>query len=148
MISSRILLADDNREVRQRVEELLRSDFHVVGSVENGQKAIESALSLKPDVLVLDISMPVLNGIQAASRLRDLGCSAKVVFLTVHADNDYVEAAFSTGALGYVLKSRLTSDLIPAIEHALDGRKFISSFPARSEPLDSRVRPIRKGPHR
>jgi DNA-binding NarL/FixJ family response regulator len=127
------LLADDNPEIRQRVAELLRADFHVVGSAEDGQQAIESALKLNPDVVVLDISMPVLNGIQAASRLRDLGCSARVVFLTVHADNDYVETAFSVGALGYVLKSRLTTDLITAIEQALQGRKFISPFPGQRD---------------
>jgi DNA-binding NarL/FixJ family response regulator len=130
-IAPRILLADDNPEIRQRVAELLRADFHVVGSAEDGQQAIESALKLNPDVVVLDISMPVLNGIQAASRLRDLGCSAKVIFLTVHADHDYVETAFSVGALGYVLKSRLTTDLITAIEQALQERKFISPFPVQ-----------------
>lgn len=133
MIAKRILVADDNPEVRGRIAELLRSDFNVLGSVENGQQAIESAVSLSPDVLVLDISMPVLDGLQAASRLRDLGCRARVIFLTVHADNDYVEAAFSTGALGYVLKSRLTTDLIPAIKQALQGHKFISPFPARPD---------------
>jgi DNA-binding NarL/FixJ family response regulator len=92
----------------------------------DGQQAIDSALQLNPDIVVLDVSMPVLNGLQVASHLQDQGCAAKLIFLTVHRDPDIVEAAFSAGALGYVLKPRIVKDLIPAIQEALAGRRFTS----------------------
>ena len=122
----RIVVADDNPEMRQRVAKLLQSNFDVVSSVADGKQAIESALTLSPDVLITDISMPVLNGLQVASRLRVLGSTAKVIFLTVHEDSDYMEAAFAIGAVGYILKPRITTDLIPAILQALQGNRFTS----------------------
>ena len=128
----RVLLADDLPEVHLKVTELLRDDFDIVGFAYDGQQAIEAATTLNPDVLILDISMPLLNGIQVASRLRETGCKVKIIFFTVHEDEDYVEAAFSLGAVGYVLKSRLVTDLIPALEHALEGRRFASRLPVRS----------------
>jgi len=128
----RVLLADDLPEVHEKLIQLLRHDFEIVGSAYDGEQAMEAAKTLNPDLLILDISMPLLNGIQVASRLRETNCKAKVIFLTVHEDQDYVEAAFSLGALGYVLKPRFTTDLIPAIEEVLQGRKFTSEFPARS----------------
>ena len=82
-------------------------------------------------MVVLDISMPVLNGIEAARKLKATGSSARIVFLTVHADPDYVNAAFGTGALGYVLKSELASDLLPCLKEALVGRSFVSPSIAR-----------------
>jgi DNA-binding NarL/FixJ family response regulator len=126
MASPRVLLADDLAEIRERVAELLRPDFNIVASTQNGQQAIEAATTLHPDLLVLDISMPILNGIQVASRLRDSGSSARIIFLTVHDDPDYIEAAFSAGASGYVFKSHVTTDLVPAVRDALQGHKFIS----------------------
>jgi DNA-binding NarL/FixJ family response regulator len=128
----RVLLADDLPEVHEKLIQLLRHDFDIVGSAHDGEQAIEAAKTLNPDLLILDISMPLLNGIQVASRLRETNCKAKVIFLTIHEDQDYVEAAFSMGALGCVLKPRFTTDLIPAIEEALRGRRFTSEFPARS----------------
>ena len=124
----RVVLADDLPEMLRKVTQLLQDDFDVVGSAQNGQEAMEAAKTLNPDLLVLDISMPILNGIQVASRLRDSGCRAKVIFLTVHEDRDYVEAAFSVGALGYVLKSRVATDLMLAAQEALLGHKFASLF--------------------
>lgn len=124
----RILLADDNLEMLERVAKFLGSEFDVVGLAKDGQQALNSAFKLSPDILVTDISMPNLNGIQVTSYLQRSGSDVKVVFLTVHEDHDYVEAAFSIGVLGYVLKPRFTSDLIPAIEEALQGRRFVSKF--------------------
>jgi DNA-binding NarL/FixJ family response regulator len=112
-------LVDDNAEMCKKVEKLLELRFEVIGSVADGQQAIESASSLNPDFLVSDISMPILNGIQMASQLRDLGCTTKVIFVTVHDDDDYRVAASSIGAAGYVLKARIDTDLIPAIEMVL-----------------------------
>jgi DNA-binding NarL/FixJ family response regulator len=122
----RVLLADDRPGIRERVTELLQPDFDIVAIAQNGQQAVEAASTLNPDVVVLDISMPILNGIQVASRLRDLGCGAKVIFLTVHEDPDYVEAALSVGALGYVFKSRVATDLVPAVRSVLQGLRFMS----------------------
>lgn len=127
----RILLADDNLEMLERVANFLGSEFDVVGLAEDGQQALNSALKLSPDILVTDISMPNLNGMQVASHLQRSGSDVKVIFLTVHEDHDYVETAFSIGVLGYVFKPRVTSDLIPAIEEALQGRRFASKFPPR-----------------
>lgn len=123
-----MLVADDLPEMCEKVAHLLQHEFDVVGSAQNGHQAIEAAGALDPDILVLDISMPVLDGIQVASRLREAGCKAKVIFLTVHDDWDYIEAAFLAGASGYVLKSRVATDLIPAVRRVLRGDRFTSPF--------------------
>ena len=122
----RVLLADEHETVQARVRSILCKDFEVVGTVSNGRDAITEVDRLNPDVLVIDISMPVLDGLQTASRLHQKGCRTKVVFLTVHEDQDYVDAALAAGASGYVTKSHLTSDLVPAIREALIGHTYIS----------------------
>ena len=94
--------------------------------MEDGESLVEAVTRLQPDVIVIDISMPKLNGIDAANRLRETGLAPKVVFLTVHAGQDFVEAALRTGALAYVSKFRINSDLLVAIEEALAGRIFVS----------------------
>jgi DNA-binding NarL/FixJ family response regulator len=105
----------------------LASDFEVVGAVCDGRTALEAAVQLRPDVAVLDISMPVLNGIQAAERITgNDNCPTKIVFLTANNDAEILDAALATGALGYVLKLRMNLDLIPAIKLALAGRCLIS----------------------
>jgi len=126
MAAPRILIADDQEEMLQAVLLILDDEFNVVGTAENGTRAIELATHLFPDVLVLDIAMPVVNGIEAARRLRELGCPTKIIFLTVNADPDFVEAALSAGALGYVLKPALATDLVPAIWAAMKGNTYIS----------------------
>jgi DNA-binding NarL/FixJ family response regulator len=128
MVRARVLVADDHPEMRERIADLLHLDFDTIAFAADGQQAIESALQLTPDIVVLDIWMPVLNGLQVASHLQNLGCAAKLIFLTVHRDPDIVEAAFAAGALGYVLKPRIVKDLIPAIQEALAGRRFTSPF--------------------
>jgi DNA-binding NarL/FixJ family response regulator len=127
MESPRVLLADDLPEMLEMVTQLLRDDFEIVGYAQDGEEAIKAATTLNPDLLVLDIEMPFRNGIQVASHLRDSGCRAKVIFLTVHEDRDYVEAAWSVGALAYVLKSRVAADLLPAAREVLQGHRFVSS---------------------
>jgi DNA-binding NarL/FixJ family response regulator len=122
----RILLADDHHEMLEKVAHLLEGEFEVLASVENGRRLVETALNLDPDLIVRDISMPVLNGIAAACHLKDSAPRAKVIFLTVHEDPAFVTAAFSAGALGYVLKHRLVADLIPAIREVLHGHVFAS----------------------
>ncbi len=130
MGKTRVLLADDHQTVLQRVCEVLADDFDVVGTVNNGRDAVVTALRLSPDVLVMDISMPILNGLQAAQQLRAAKVKTKLVFLTVHTDCDFVNAALAAGASGYVTKSDLATDLIPAIQEALAGRVYISKSAA------------------
>jgi DNA-binding NarL/FixJ family response regulator len=121
-----VLLADDHAEFRAATARLLGSEYHVVAAVGDGQAVLDEAARLEPDVLVLDISMPALSGIDVARRQKAAGSSAKVVFLTVHEDPDSVRAAFAAGAQGYVVKCRLVSDLPLALREALAGRSFVS----------------------
>ncbi|MGD0470249.1 MAG: response regulator transcription factor [Terriglobales bacterium] len=122
----RVVLADDQPEMLQIMAFTVSDEFEVVGLAENGSRAIELATKLSPDVLVLDIAMPVVNGIEAACRLKELGSRTRVIFLTVHSDPEFVEAALSVEALGYVLKASLSTDLIPAIWAVTQGNIFIS----------------------
>jgi DNA-binding NarL/FixJ family response regulator len=122
----RIVLADDQIEILQSIALTLGEGFSVVGTAENGASAVELATKLSPDVLVLDICMPVQNGIEAACHLKEIGSTARVVFLTVNTEPEFVEAALFAGALGYVLKQSLASDLVPAIRAAMEGETFIS----------------------
>ena len=122
----RVLLADDHETLLERVRSILCKEFEVIGTVDNGQDAVAEVRRLDPDVLVMDISMPILDGLQAAAQLQRKACRTKVVFLSVHEDQDYADAAFAFGASGYVTKSHVTSDLVPAIREALDGRTFVS----------------------
>ncbi len=122
----RILLADDHQNFTEIAERLLQPEFEVIGKVCDGQALFDEAMRLKPDVIVTDISMPILNGIEAADRLRESGCHSRVIFLTVHPDADFVCRCLSVGASGYVAKSRVASDLVLAIREALVGNIFIS----------------------
>lgn len=122
----RILLADDHPHFPELVESLLDPAFEVVGKVRDGRAMLDAALHLHPDVIVADISMPDLNGIEAADELRKSGCNSKVIFLTVHSDPDFIRACLATGAFGYVVKPRVAVDLLPAIQEALAGHLFIS----------------------
>ena len=126
LMKARILLADDHPRFPEMEARLLEPEFEVVGKVGNGQALIEEAIRLKPDIIVTDISMPVLDGIEAVDRLMESGCTSRIVFLSVHSDSDFVRRCLSTGALGYVVKSRLASELVPAIRQALAGNTFIS----------------------
>ncbi len=121
----RVLLADDHEAMLERVVRLLKTECDVVGTATDGQQALEAALDLKPDVLVLDISMPVMNGIETAHRLQEAEVEARIVFLTVHDDPDFAREALQAGALGYVIKQRIASDLMAAVKDAHIGRPFI-----------------------
>ena len=123
----RILLVDDHPLVLERVTGLLRSAFDVVGVAHNGIEMVHEAMRLGPDVIVADISMPGLDGLAAVRRLREMGSAPTIVFLTIHEGPELVEACLAEGALGFVLKSHMKTDLIPAINVALSGRRFVSS---------------------
>jgi DNA-binding NarL/FixJ family response regulator len=105
---------------------LLSRDFDVVGTVTDGVAAVTEAEHLEPDLLVLDIAMPGLNGIAAASRLRAHGSKAKVVFVTNMRDREFVQESLALGDVGFVVKDRLVYDLLPAIRHVLAGQAFVS----------------------
>jgi DNA-binding NarL/FixJ family response regulator len=122
----RVLLADDYSPMLELTATALGSEYLVVGSVVDGLALLAEAERLQPDVIVLDISMPRLDGIEAARQLRSSRNPARLVFLTVHEDRDFARAAFDAGGLGYVVKSRFTSDILPAIRAALADRRFIS----------------------
>ncbi len=122
----RVLLADDYLMMREKVTWLLESEFDIIGAVTDGEALLKEATELDPDIVILDITMPGLPGIEAARRLRKAGSHAKIVFLTVHEDPDYVREALTTGALGYVVKRRLASDLLIAMREVLEGRLFVS----------------------
>ena len=120
------MLADDHGDVLDTVARLLAPEFDVVGAVTDGHGLLSAAGRLKPDVVIVDISMPILNGIEAVRRLKESGSQAQVVFLTVHESSDFVRAALATGALGYVVKPRLGVDLNVAIKEVHTGRSYLS----------------------
>ena len=122
----RVLLADDHQTILEAEIALLSRYFEVVGTAADGAALVSEAYRLHPDVVVTDISMPILNGIDALHKLRESGSTAKFVFVTVHSEKEFVEACMEAGALGYVRKSRLKQHLVPAIKAVLAGRSYVS----------------------
>ena len=132
MARARILLADDHAEFLGLAKRLIESEFDVLKTLADGRAVVEEIAALAPDLVVLDISMPGLSGIEIAERLQAAGRHERIVFLTVHEDRDYVRSALAAGGLGYVVKDRITSDLIPALRAALCGQQFVSESLAGS----------------
>jgi len=123
-----ILLADDNCSVLAHVSKMLQKQkkYKVVAAVSNGATVVSECLQLKPTVIILDISMGEQSGIDVARELRDSGCTAKIIFLTVHEDSDYMNAAMGAGGSAYVVKSRISLDLFSAIHAVLSNKLFVS----------------------
>ncbi len=126
MPKARVLLADDHRLLLEAFEKLLQPDFEVVGTVGDGYALLDAALELKPDVIVLDIAMPKMNGMVAAKKLKQTMPEVKLIFLTVNEDADIASEAMRIGASGYLLKSSAASELFQAIETALEGRSYVT----------------------
>jgi DNA-binding NarL/FixJ family response regulator len=122
MARARIVVADDHANMLERVSRVLEIDYDVVAAVPDGLTAVDAVDRLKPDLAIFDISMPGLTGLEAAVKLADMGRNARVIFLTVHEDQEFVDAARGAGALGYVLKRNILTDLLPAVRRALTGR--------------------------
>jgi len=125
---ARVLLVDDSDAMLARASAVLSRNCVIVGAVKDGTAAIDAAKALRPDVIVLDISMPGMTGLEVAANLSDAGLTAAVVFLTVHDDEEFVVAARQAGATGYVVKLRLVSDLNVAVQEARAGRSFVSTL--------------------
>jgi DNA-binding NarL/FixJ family response regulator len=123
---ARVMLADDHLLVAEALKSLLADEFELVGVVQDGLEMVKAAETLLPDVIVADITMPHLNGIDALAQLRRVAPRTRVVFLTMHCDVAYARRALEAGALGYVLKHSAPSELILAVKAALSGRTFIT----------------------
>ncbi len=133
MAKARIVLADDHRIVLEGLKNLLEAEYEIAGMVQDGHELIHEALRLKPDVIIADISMPSLNGIDAIRQIHKQGLTPKVVFLTMHNDAMYAREVLDMGASGFVLKHSAASELISAIHEILRGNMYIS--PAISQEL-------------
>jgi DNA-binding NarL/FixJ family response regulator len=138
-----VLLADDHRLVAEALKSLLTPEFDLVGVVEDGRAMVEAAGTLRPDVIVADVSMPHLNGIDALVQLRQEGNRVPVVFLTMHQDVAFARRALDAGALGFVLKHSAPAELVTAIRAALEGRTYLTPALA-GEVLGA----MRQGPER
>jgi DNA-binding NarL/FixJ family response regulator len=132
----RIFLADDHPAMLEKITDLLEGAYEIVGTAPDGQTALNEVPRQRPDLLLMDISMPVMSGIDAAENLIRKHTDTKIIFLTVHDDPDFVQAALATGAAGYVIKSHMATDLFPAIREVLAGHRFISPC---IHAMDSRV---------
>jgi DNA-binding NarL/FixJ family response regulator len=142
---ARVLIADDHPVVSEGLRGLLADRYDVVGVVENGQALLEAARSLKPDVVVADISMPLVNGIEATRRLQQEQPQIKVVILTMHREGAYARRALEAGAAGYVLKVSAADELLAAVEAALAGTTYVT--PELAGALDGRAAQRPRGSH-
>ncbi len=131
MARLRVLLADDHRMLTETLQLVLCRDFEIVGIVENGRELVEAAKRLKPDIIVADIFMSGLNGIEAARRIQNMTPAPKVIFLTMHEDATFATAAFRAGASGYVPKRAAAAEVTAAIQEVAQGRTYISPLVSR-----------------
>ena len=128
MSRPKLLLADDHKMFAQGLARLLQDEFDLLATVEDGQALVDAAVLLEPDIIIADISMPILNGFDAVRRLKKKGVLAKIVFLTMHADNALVAEAIRCGASGYVLKQSAGETLLSAIRQVFEGGTFFPTL--------------------
>jgi DNA-binding NarL/FixJ family response regulator len=131
MSKTRVLLADDHTIVAEGLRSLLEGEFEFVGTVGDGRALLDAAQKLKPDVIVADISMPLLNGLDAARQLKRDGVTSKIIFLTMHTEAQLAAEAFRAGASGYLLKSSAGEELITAIHEVIKGRAYVTPLITR-----------------
>jgi DNA-binding NarL/FixJ family response regulator len=128
---SRILIADDHNLVAELCRNLLEAEFHVVGTVSDGRALVRAALELKPDVIVIDIAMPILNGLDAGRRIKTMLPGVKLVYLTMNPDVDVAAEAFARGASGYLLKTCAAAEMVVAVRDVLRGKTYLSKTLSR-----------------
>jgi DNA-binding NarL/FixJ family response regulator len=126
-MKTRILLADDHPFMIEGLRNLLESHFEIVGLAADGMALLNLALNLRPDMVITDLAMPVMNGLEVTRRLREGGSKIKIIFLTMHSDADLVSEAFQAGASGYVLKSAAVEELTNAIRRVVGGKRFLTN---------------------
>ena len=131
MPKPRVLLADDHRLVLEGFRRILEGQYELVGAVEDGRALLDSAKKLQPDIAIIDLSMPLLNGIDAATQLKKICPDTKIIIVTMHADADYVRSAFEAGASAYVLKRSAVDELEQAMQAVLAGRSYITPLVTR-----------------
>lgn len=133
----RLLIADDHVMFAQGLESLLHDEFDLIGTARNGEELVEATLRLEPDVILVDISMPVLNGFDAVRHIRERGTQAKIIFLTMHDDATLLSEAFRCGASGYILKQAAGEELVNAIREVARGNNYVSPLVTNlpAEPL-------------
>jgi DNA-binding NarL/FixJ family response regulator len=136
----RILLADDHVLVAEGIQKLLEPEYELVGIVADGRSLVAAAAKLQPDIVVVDISLPLLNGLDASQQLRKNNPNLKIIVLTMHSEPNFVTQAFRVGVSGYVLKQSVGSELIQAIREVVKGRTFVSPMVAQSL-VDQAVNP-------
>jgi len=142
----RVLLADDHALVSAGISKLLENDFDLVGTVADGRALVAAVRDRNPDVILLDISMPVLNGLEAARQIRKDSPLAKLIFVTVHSDTPYVIEAFRAGASGYVLKRSAASELLTAVHKVLDNNVYLTPLIRSAAVEDFFKAPSEQGP--
>jgi DNA-binding NarL/FixJ family response regulator len=125
----RVLIADDNSAMLSTVKRMLQNDFQVVAALEQASAVVAQVPELKPDVVVIDVSMGEMNGFEVTRLLKGDFCASKIIFLTVHEELEFIRAAFDAGASGYVFKSRMNTDLRTAINTVQSGKVFIPEAP-------------------
>jgi DNA-binding NarL/FixJ family response regulator len=140
MKKPRVLMADDHSLILAGLRKLVEGECEVVGTVEDGRALVEAAQTLRPDLILLDISMPLLNGLEAARQLRTLVPDSKLIFLTMHASPTYATEAFQAGASGYLLKHSAAEELSQAIKSVLQGRHYLTPLLTK-EVMDSVLSP-------
>jgi DNA-binding NarL/FixJ family response regulator len=141
----RILLADDHKLMAEALQHLLQADFEVVGTVSDGRALIQAAAELKPELVVVDIGMPLLNGLDAADQLKALQPEIKIIFLTQNREPRFAVEAFRRKASGYLLKDSAASELTTAIREALQGRSYVSPLIAEGM-INHALKPEAGGP--
>ena len=128
MLGTRVILADDHTLMLEALKKFLEPEFEVVGTFGDGRSLVEAAPQLKPNVIVLDIGMPIMNGLTAGQRLKRLMPAVKLIYLTMNHDQDMAAEAFRIGANGYVLKNAAASELVEAIRQVARGRSYVTSL--------------------
>lgn len=142
----RVLLADDHTLMLEGLIRILRHEYEIAGTAENGRALLEQARRVKPDLILLDVSMPELNGIETARKLQEMVPEAKVVFVTQQLNPEYVRAAFQAGAVAYVSKQSAGSELLDALRMAMAGRYYVTPLVSPREPHDLTLRNSRANP--